>query len=225
MARPKVTTNRKTRDLIPSTRRRVSPVVLRGWEAALEVSDQDLARFIPTKAAIDIGEALLAGQLTVEEIARCSGHTPLAVRQVLTNPTAMAWISRQIHNLFKHRAGVVDAALYQRAVAGDVNAIKLFYYRMGQLTNEQTVHHTYSGGVRLDHLGDEDLRRLIKDKNATLPAEFRVLDVTPEPGASIQGPGGTGAQDAVSPDPVLPSPPEEPCEAAEVPRGGEDPPP
>lgn len=215
MARPKVRTTQPRRDLVPRARRLVSPWVQKAWERALEVSDIDVAKFIPSKAVIDVGEALLAGQLSVEMIANFSGHTPLVVRHVMVNPVAMAWISRQIHQLFRHRAGIVDAALYQRAVAGDVNAIKLFYFRMGQLADEKTVHHTYSGGVRLDTLNDEDLRKLIKDKNATLPAEFTVISEAV--GDPIPGPGGVRAPDAAGPPSLLPPVIKESPETEEVP--------
>lgn len=208
--------------MMPALRRRISPTLRRNWEAALDVSEQDVARYVPTKVDVDVGEALLAGQLTIEEVANFAGHTPLAVRRTLTNPVAMAWVSRQIHNLFRHRAGVVDAALYQCAVRGDVNAIKLFYQRMGQLMDEKTVRHVYSGGVRLDTLSEDELRLMIKDKNAAL-AEFRVIEGHPadDPGR----PDGAGAPEATGPDPVLPAHADGPPETAAVPRGGEDPPP
>lgn len=214
MAKKRLNTRERKKGA-PKKRPVLSPAIVDAWAAALNVDDQDLAKFIPTRLDIGVGEALLGGSLTVEQISDYTGHAHDKVKQTLSSPVAMAWISRQIHQLFKHRAGIVDAALYQAAIRGDVPAIKLFYERMGQLNRVIQHQHQYSGGIKLDTLSDEDLRRVIRENQAKLPAEFRIVDQD-TPGDDLQSPTDTGPEDESGAAPVLPAPTEETQEADTV---------
>jgi hypothetical protein len=135
----------------------------------------------------------------------------------------MAWMTKHVHAIYGHRCCLVDTALVRKALTGDVPAIKLFYERVGQLTQDKTINVNYSGGVCLTSLGDDDLLRLIKDADAKLPAEYQTIDAEFEaaPGDAVPGAGGDPAPDAAGPTPVLPTPDEEPREADRVPREGE----
>jgi len=219
--------------LVPANSRAGS-ALRNAWERAVSVTERDIAAFIPTDDVISIGESVLAGAQTLDVFCKMTGLKVPEVKAVLGNPVAMAWISKQIYHLFQHRAAIIDAALYQRAAGGDVQAIKLFYERMGQLDRTQNINVNYSGGVNIQALADDELERIVREKRRLLPAEFRRLseEATGAKDAEFQTEEGTGdslpgADGAGSPPeggaaPVLPEDAAGPPEAADVPRAGEE---
>lgn len=164
------------------TNSNLSPVVRKGWEMAAGVPEQDIMSFIPTDLVLRVGEGFLAGQRSIDTLQKFTGATRDEVREVLMNPVAMAWLSRQIYCLFQNRTAIIDAQLYQRAAAGDLQAIKMFYERMDRLpTNKKEINVNYSGGVDVRNISDEELKQIIQEKKRLLPAEFRIIN-DPEKG-------------------------------------------
>jgi hypothetical protein len=126
---------------------REHPLVARSLKDALNITDQEVASYLPTEKDIMVGEALISGYSTLNGIMGYCGLDNPVVKRTLNNPVAMAWISRQVEALFKTRAAVIDAAVYLRAAGGDIAAAKLFYERMRLLTSQSVrVDHVYSGG-------------------------------------------------------------------------------
>jgi hypothetical protein len=172
MAVPAVPTKAKAPLL---TRTRDLDKIVDGWRRAADLTPEQVECFKPTEVDISVGEALLAGNTQASRIAEYSGLDAAQVRDTLNNPIAMAWLSRQITALFTHRAALVDALLYQRAMTGDLAAIKLFYDRMRLLDKSMEIKHAYSGEVSLKQIPDDELARMVQDKARLLPAEFRVI--------------------------------------------------
>ena len=168
--------------LAPAPRPSLSPAVVEAWKRAQNVTEQDVSAYVPQMADISVGEALLAGRLSLDDIVAYSGENRAVVQQTLATPVAMAWISRQIYGHFIHRAALVDAALIQRALSGDVSAIRLFYERSGKLVDTKHVQHTVQGGLNLTALTLEDLAKLVEDKQRTLPelSSQKVIDAPAE---------------------------------------------
>lgn len=194
---------------------RVSKEIVEAWKAALEVSELQVAQFVPWDSVIRVGEAILAGATSSMRIADMENMEKEDVRGVLQSPIAMAWISRQIYAHFQHRAGIVDSALYHKAVTGDIAAMKLFYERMGKMQNERTLNVRVSGGLDVSTLSDDDLQRLVRDKQRLLPAEFRILEEGT--GTALRGDGGAGAAAGGGAPTVLQPPTEGPPKAEGVP--------
>jgi hypothetical protein len=139
-----------------------------------------VAAFQPTPDDIKVGEAISAGLVHVPSITAAAGIEKAAVMAVLNNPVAMLWISQRIEALFRYRAGLVDAALFMRAVGGDVTAIKLFFERHKIMSQEKNVNLNVTGGIDVRGLPTDELRKIIADKARILPAEFKVLSETPK---------------------------------------------
>lgn len=159
---------------------------------AFNVDPMEVAKFQPTEAVTKVGEAIASGLTNPRAIQTAAGLGPEAVQNVLNDPVAMIWISQRIEALFRYRAGLVDAALFMRAVAGDTTAIKLFYERMKIMeAGNKTLNVVYSGGVDVRSLPVDELKRIVADKARMLPAEFRVLESKPE-----VHDGGSGAPGA-----------------------------
>jgi hypothetical protein len=116
-------------------------------------------------------EALLAGATTQLQLSDYTGLPCPTIRQILSSPQSMAWISRRTHEMLALCSGVVDAALYSRATGGDIPAIRLFLERHQYLQRDQAP----TVNIKLDHLPTEDLLALLTDKKA------KVLDVASEP--------------------------------------------
>lgn len=208
----------------PPTERRpaVQPALVAAWRRAAEVTPQAVEGHIPTTATLQVGEALLSGKTSVRDIVDLTGLTEEEARGVLLDPTAMAWISRQVYYFFQHRAALVDATLYHRAMAGDIPAIKLFYERMRMLVQDQTIRHVYSGEVNLKQLNVDELQQLVADKSRLLNATGVIIDVTPGSRDPVPGAEGAGDEAPEGAAAVLPADADTPPEAAPLPRQGED---
>lgn len=147
------------------------------WNRAHDVAPADIDAFEPADNVIRVGEALLGGATTLKRISEYSNITVEQVKEVLNNPLAMGWLSRQTAALMTHHACIVDAVLYQRAITGDLAAMKLFYERMKLMQNTQKIEHQYSGKVELKQVSDSDLKKLVEDGIRTLPGEFRARTI------------------------------------------------
>jgi hypothetical protein len=160
-----------------TTNSNLSPIVRKGWEMAAGVPESEVMAFIPTDLVLQVGEGFLAGHRSIDSLIKFTGAAREPIREVLMNPVAMAWLSRQIYCLFQNRTAIIDAQLYLRAAAGDLQAIKMFYERMDRLpTNKKEVNVNYSGGVDVRNVSDDELRNIIQEKKRLLPAEFKVIN-------------------------------------------------
>lgn len=162
---------------LPAVPAKVPPLTLSGLTKALGVTERDLETFVPNEHHLKVGEAFLAGHSALGPICTYSGLTEDEVKAVLNDCCAMQWISRRTEALFKSRVAVIDCALYLRAAAGDLRAMELFYKRM-RLLEEATkrVEVSYSGGINLTAVSDDELARIVADKTKLLPAEFKLIE-------------------------------------------------
>lgn len=174
------------RPLAP-VRAKAVTALTKAWKDALSVTPHDVAGFIPTERELSVAEALLDGQLTPSAIQAATDLTLAEVKSVFGDPVAMAWISRQIDQLCQHRLGLVDAAMFARAVAGDVTAAKLVYERVGKIRKLGAVNVFSHGNtqINLSGLSNDDLKKLIAEDERTLALSA---------GASV--PGAEGADEA-----------------------------
>ena len=179
-------------DQVPK-RLNVTSSLVEAWRRAAYVTPQEIAAYVPTELDFHLGEALVGGHLTLTELANACGVPPTTIREALASPVRMAYLSGVVQAHFQHRLAMVDAALFQRAMAGDIRAIQLFLERHGKLSKHIQVNHHYSGGVDLKTVSDEELRKLISDVDSRLPkplqsqpinVQFEVkVDRGPAPGA------------------------------------------
>jgi hypothetical protein len=167
---------------LPAARRkqrnRMSPLMVQAWRDALSVTPQAVASYKPVPLDMQIAEALLAGMSSPQDLATFAGVPRTAVTDLLRDSLAMAWISKQVHAHMEHRLGLVDAALFNLAVAGNLTAIRTVYDRLGKLQHIREVnhHHNYSGGIDLTALTLEDLRKLAADKARVIDVPYKIIE-------------------------------------------------
>lgn len=155
-------------------------LIRRSMEKAFFIDPVELAKFVPSPEVLKVGEAICAGLTNVHAIRQAASLDEATVLGVVNDPVAMLWISQRIEALFRCRAGIVDAALYMRAVAGDIGAIKLFFERH-KMMGEKTVNVVHSGGVDVRAIPTDELAKIVADKARALPAEFRVISEGEDP--------------------------------------------
>lgn len=192
------------------TPRKQSLALQRAWARAAAVSEREVAGYRPFKRDLRIAEALLNGAVTCTEIAAKVGIHAEKVRQALRNPVRAAWLSRQLGAHFLHRLCQVDAALFNRALTGDVRALDL-YYRRFAVFGAPVVHHEHSHlHVDVSGLSDEDLDKTISEKlrRHIVDAQFTVEGPKQGgEGSTPPSPGGAGTTDPGSSFVVVPTPP------------------
>ncbi len=169
-----------------AVRQKWTPLLVKAWQRATQVDEREVQAHIPTTSEIKVAEALVNTAGSLQSICDHTGLQPGTVRGVLADPTAVAWISRQIAAQVQNRLGLIDAALFRSASAGNIAAIRLFYERFDKLAR-------IAGGVSITQVNygampDDDLRRLATARIA----EFsRIIDASPAP-----GPPGDSRRDA-----------------------------
>lgn len=135
------------------------------YERALLAPEEDIEAYQPTPLALDICDAYLQGCRTHAEIAEHSNHARTSISTLLRDPVACAWIARNLHACVQQRLGLIDAALFSTAVAGNVPAAKLCFERYGQLVDRKVVKHIHSEtGIPFDELSNEDLEAIAKSR-------------------------------------------------------------
>ena len=144
-------------------------------ERALNVTDADIRGYQPSSRDVEIAEVLLSGTLSSLSFAAIAdelGCTAPVISARLKNGITCAWIYKMVHEQITHRLGMVDAAMFARATAGDVRAATLIFTRYGKLVDRRHVHIT--GSFDPTQLSDEDLDRLITrhESNKAQDAEF-----------------------------------------------------
>lgn len=131
---------------------------------AADVPPEDVDRYIPSEAVLRCTEVILGGTVRRIDIAEQLGVAPETVGMYLADPVACAWVMRQISNTIGDRLALVDAAMYSRALGGDVAAAKLIFERYAPAV--QTHRHLLQvgGNDELSKLSDAELMRLAASK-------------------------------------------------------------
>lgn len=123
----------------PSNHRQLSPTLSRICQRALTTTPDQVRLYQPTEFAVACAEAMLAGEMTFKGIAEHltgayeTAISARAVGELFRDPVVCAWISEQINGAISSRLGMIDAAMLNRALTGNVNAAKLLYERYGKL--------------------------------------------------------------------------------------------
>ncbi len=148
-------------------------------ERALKVTEPDIRAYQPSEMDVKIAEVLLSGTLPSLSFAAIADElncTAPVISARLKNGVTCAWIYKMVHEQITHRLGMIDAAMFARAAAGDVRAATLLFTRYGKLVDRRHVHVT--GSFDPTQLSDKDLDRLIErheDRKVT-DAEFTVKE-------------------------------------------------
>ncbi len=131
-------------------------------QRSLEASDEEIRAFIPDERDVEMAEAMVCGSITFTEIADHIGVDPAIIGRKMKDPVRVAWMSMQVHRAVARRLGILDAALFRRAISGDTAALKLAYERFGEMQKRLHVRHTYEvNAVDPSRLTDADLDQLI----------------------------------------------------------------
>jgi hypothetical protein len=172
-------------------KKRLSTALMKVAERSLAVTRRDVDAYVPREVDLRIAEAMLSGHITFKAIADSMEVSSQYISQHMRDPLVCAWISSQIHQHVNHRLGLIDAAMLNRALAGDVNAAKLCYQRFGQMVNRsQHVHVT--GSMDFSKMSDDDLTALVRDAQ-----KQKIIDVEPgTPDSDSDGDGGAEAPEA-----------------------------
>lgn len=169
---------RKSGAKLPA-RKRISPALSRIAERAVSATADQIRAYAPREIDIRIAEELLSGQLpaiSYKAIAEALDVSAQYVSSVLKDPVACGWIFRAVNSEIRHRLGMVDAAVFMRAAAGDIRAASLLYKRYGEIVDRS--QHVHAVGVfDVAQLPDSDLDALIRAQGRTeLPTEAEVKD-------------------------------------------------
>lgn len=152
----------------PTDKRQLSVALQRIASRGLQATEDDLRAYQPTELAVFIAEAMLSGCVTFKAMAKfitdASDHKidPQTVSRCLREPITCAWISRQVHQAIGHRLGLVDVAMLERAMAGNVAAAKLLYQRYDQITNNGSNANVQINMFDPTKLTNEQLERLTR---------------------------------------------------------------
>lgn len=144
---------------------RISPALSRIAQRGMTVSEDEIRLYQPGEMDLLICEAMLSGALTFQEIAESIGRSPPTVSNHLKDPVLCAWISRAVHQQIHTRLGMLDAAMFRRALAGDVRAYEALMKRYGKSANLNITAHV-GGGENYDLMSDKALDALLKRRTA-----------------------------------------------------------
>ena len=145
--------------------RALSPALKKMAARSLDVDDDDIRGYMPTELDLQIAEAMVQGQNSFKDIAEHIGCDPANISRVMKDPTRCAWLAKQLHRIVSKRMGLVDLALMQQALGGNIAAIKLYYERFGEL-----IHRSQVTVARIDFdpskLTDADLDTILRSEAA-----------------------------------------------------------
>jgi len=146
---------------------------------AITATPAEIERYAPRDIDVEIASALSTGQLeavTFKAISEELGCTAQKVSNALKEPVACAWIYKMVHDQIRHRLGLVDAAMLQRAVNGDTRAAQLIYKRYDQLTDRSVTAHVHGSVGDFAQFDDESLDALIASHHKAIDVEVEVKD-------------------------------------------------
>lgn len=201
----------------------LSKTLQKAWESAINVTPRDVAAYQPSHADIAVAEALTLGNTSLDDLTKQTSLKRERVREILSSPVSMAWISEQCERLFKLRKGIVDAALYTRAVQGDIAAMKLYYERT-EILAKQPVNQINIGEINYEACTDDDLIKILHGRLSS--PEGQIIDL--EPGrdySSLEGAEDTRTEAERGAVSVFSAPVGETSEATRflpTPEGGEE---
>jgi len=143
---------------------RISPALSRIAERGMTVTEEEIRTYTPGETDLAVAEAMLGGALTFQEIAESIGRSPALVSDKLKCPVLCAWVSRAVHQQISHRLGMIDAAMYRRALGGDVRAADLLYKRYGAAADIKV--NVNVGAENFDLMSDTALDALLNRRKA-----------------------------------------------------------
>lgn len=159
------------------SKRKISAALTKVADRTLSVDPRDIEAYVPTELDVRIAEAMLAGNITFKDIAEQVQVAAPTISKRMKDPLICAWVSRQVQRNIAHRLGMIDTAMFNRAVGGDVRAADLLYKRFDQVT-KRSLHLHVRAGMDFEKLSDDDLEALVK---STQKQEAEIIDVTPKP--------------------------------------------
>ena len=177
--------SKKKKNLTP----KASVALTRLAERSLDVSDEEVRLYQPTELDLQLAEAFMGGARTFKEVAEQLSLHPATVSAAMKDPVRCAWLSGQLHRIVAKRIGMVDTALYLRAMSGDVRAMDLYYRRHGEIVTRTMNIHAH-GRLEFDpsQLTDEQLQKMVASE---AKKEGLVIDVhVKAPDAPQDGSGG-----------------------------------
>lgn len=156
----KLPTNEPVKEKKPK-RQQLSRALAQIAKRGLEVDPREVERYVPRELDIQIAEAFLAGYVTYRGISQMVGCSEGHVKTVLKSPVMCAWISQTVHRNIQHRLGLVDAAMLQRAMCGDVRAADMLYKRYGKMANVNLNLNATVGVSDFSKMTDDDLNAMV----------------------------------------------------------------
>ena len=160
---------------VPTTRKRKSTATLNKIaERALNATPDQVRTYIPVELDWSIAEAMMAGGHSFQAIAEIiPGTSATTVSAAMRDAVRCAWISHAVHQMAIQRIGLIDAAMLQRAVAGDTKAAQLMYKRLDLMTDKKMVAHVHGHVSDFDptRLSDEDLDRVLEAEFKEIPKD------------------------------------------------------
>lgn len=145
-------------------------------ERALQVRFEDVLAYEPTPLAIGVGRAIMAGTLKTPAIARLCSVPELRISQLKKDPVFCAWLSLRMSEDAKMRVGFVDNAVLAAAMAGNVQAARLYYDRHHPMVKAVAHAHVHTSDTDYSRMSDEELQRLLAAE-AARPDSPVVIDV------------------------------------------------
>ncbi|MEE8522147.1 MAG: hypothetical protein V3S83_12370 [Gemmatimonadota bacterium] len=147
---------------------------------SLQADPEAVRAYHPLEIDLRIAESLLGGKYFQKDIASDLEVSKTAVREVFADPVRCAWISQQITVIARHRMGMVDAALMNKALAGDVRAMQLYFKRHDQLVDRH--HHTISkSGIDLAQYTDDELATIARHYEQKQLREATPVEIEEKP--------------------------------------------
>jgi hypothetical protein len=166
-------------------------------ERTLFVTPDDIRVYRPNEDVQALAGAMVSGAIMYQEMADRLGWPLTKVRKAFEDPVAIAWACQESHKAISTRLGQVDAAVFRRALAGDVRAAKLLYERYGEMV--QRVETISSKGPDYSKFSTEDLlsilvheRRQVRDVEAEVVDEQSRSDETATSEGVVDTPGTEG---------------------------------
>lgn len=152
-------------------RRRPTPIKNSIAERALQLgrvlSDAELP-YAPSNTDWLILAAVLNGAVYTNEIAKQAQITPEEVLRRMLQPAFARWLSQQVEAELPNRLGLVDLAVYSRALkTGDVSRARYLAERFGKMRRRAASNHLHLH-LSLEKLSDEQLQKLVEEKRRLL---------------------------------------------------------
>ncbi len=186
---------------MPPKKSRISPALARIAERGMAVTEDQIRGFVPGETDLLIAEAMLSGALTYKEIANAADLSAARVSQKLKDPLLCAWASRTVHQHIHTRLGMLDAAMYRRALGGCVRAYEALMKRYGKAADIKL--NVNVGAENFEHMSNEALDALLARRMMETAIDVPRSPIVPEeagpgePGGPVcSEDGGTGREES-----------------------------